>query len=108
MYQRKEQDKNPQTQLNEEEIGNLPEEEIRVMIAKMIQDFEKKIEIQREKLQEMFNEFVRIKGVTKAAALTDVLEMYMLASDETLYLDLKKKYLNTCLGDKQDFYHKAF
>ena len=46
-------------------------------------------------VQEMFNEFVRIKGVTKAAALTDVLEMYMLASDETLYLDLKKKYLNT-------------
>ena len=38
-------------------------------------------------VQEMFNEFVRIKGVTKAAALTDVLEMYMLASDETLYLD---------------------
>ena len=46
-------------------------------------------------VQEMFNEFVRIKGVTKAAALTDVLEMYMLASDEILYLDLKKKYLNT-------------
>ena len=44
---------------------------------------------------DMFNVFVRIKGVTKAAALTDVLEMYMLASDETLYLDLKKKYLNT-------------
>lgn len=46
-------------------------------------------------VQEMFNEFVRIKEVTKAAALTDVLEMYMLASDEALYLDLKKKYLNT-------------
>ena len=33
----KEQEKNPQEQLNEEEIGNLPEKEFRVMITKMIQ-----------------------------------------------------------------------
>ena len=34
----KEQGKNPQDQKNEEEIGNLPEKEFRVMIVKMIQD----------------------------------------------------------------------
>jgi hypothetical protein len=45
-------------------------------------------------IQDMFNEFVSIKGVTKTAALNDVLEMYMLAKDEELYLKLKSKYLN--------------
>lgn len=45
-------------------------------------------------VQDMFNEFVMIKGVTKTAALNDVVEMYMLAKDEELYLKLKKKYLN--------------
>lgn len=45
--------------------------------------------------QEMFNDFVARKGITKSAALTDVLELYMLANDEPLYLELKKKYLNS-------------
>ena len=40
------QDKNPQEQLNEEEIGNLPEKEFRVMIVKMIQNLRKRIEAQ--------------------------------------------------------------
>ena len=38
MLQTKKQGENPQDQINEEEIGNLPEKEFRVMIAKMIQD----------------------------------------------------------------------
>lgn len=45
-------------------------------------------------VQDMFNEFVAKKGITKTAALNDVLEMYMLAKDEDLYMELKKKYLN--------------
>lgn len=44
-------------------------------------------------IQDMFNEFVSIKNITKTAALNDVIEMYMLAKDEELYLELKKKYL---------------
>ena len=39
MVQTKEQGKNPQDQINEEELGNLPEKQFREMIAKMIQDF---------------------------------------------------------------------
>ena len=35
MYQMKEQDKNPEKQLNEGEIGNLTEKEIRIMIEKI-------------------------------------------------------------------------
>ena len=44
MQQMKEQGKNPPDQINEEEIGSLPEKEFRVMIVKMIQNFEKRIE----------------------------------------------------------------
>ena len=46
----------------EEKIGNLPEKEFRIMIMKMIQNLESKMELQRnsletkmEKMQEMFN-----------------------------------------------------
>ena len=42
------QDKTPEKQLNEVEIGNLPEKEFRIMIVKMIQD------LRMEKMQEMF------------------------------------------------------
>ena len=36
MYHMKEQDKTPEKQLNEVEIGNLPEKEFRIIIVKMI------------------------------------------------------------------------
>ena len=55
MSQMKEQGKNLQDQINEEEIGNLPEKEFRVMIAKMIQNLRNRMEAQMEKIQEMFN-----------------------------------------------------
>ena len=59
----KEQDKCPPNQTKEEEIGNLPDKEFRIMIVKMIQNLENKMELQInnlekriEKMQEMFNE----------------------------------------------------
>ena len=55
MLQTKEQDQTPEEQLSEVEIGNIPEEEFRVMIVKMIQDLRKRMEAQTEKIQEMFN-----------------------------------------------------
>ena len=55
MYQMNEQDKTPEKQLNEVEIGNLPEKEFRIMIVKMIQDLGKRLEAKIEKIQEMFN-----------------------------------------------------
>ena len=50
----KKQDKTPEKQLNEVEIGNLPEKEFRVMIVKMIQDLGKRMEAKLKKMQEMF------------------------------------------------------
>ena len=58
----KEQDKCPPNQTKEEEIGNLPDKELRIMIVKLIQNLEIKMESQInsletriEKIQERFN-----------------------------------------------------
>ena len=58
----KEQNKCPPNQTKEEEIGNLPDKEFQIMIVKMIQNLENKMELQVnglekriEKMQEMFN-----------------------------------------------------
>ena len=47
----KEQGKNLQDQTNEDEIGNLPEKEFRIMTVKMIQNLGNRM----EKIQEIFN-----------------------------------------------------
>ena len=53
MFQMKKQGKIPEKQLNEVEIGNLPETEFRIMIMKIIQDLWKRMEAKIEKRQEM-------------------------------------------------------
>ena len=68
----KEHEKCPPSQTKEEEIGILPEKEFRIMIIKMIQNLENKIELQInsletniEKIQEMFNkDLEKIKRVS--------------------------------------------
>ena len=50
MSQVKGQDKTSEKQLNEVEIGNLPEKEFRIIIVKMIRDLRKTM----EKMQKMF------------------------------------------------------
>ena len=47
----KEQIRNTEVQINEEEISKLPEEEFRIMIVKMIKNLENKM----EKMQESIN-----------------------------------------------------
>ena len=58
----KEQDKCPPNQIKEEEIGNLPDKEFQIMLVKMIQNLENKMELQiniletkMEKMQERFD-----------------------------------------------------
>ena len=62
IQQVKEHDKCPPNQTKEEEIGNLPEKEFRIMIVKLIQNLENKMELKIncletriEKMKEMFN-----------------------------------------------------
>ena len=47
----KEQDKCPPNQTNKEEIGNLPDKEFRIMIVKMIQNLENKMELKINSLE---------------------------------------------------------
>ena len=51
----KEQGKNLQDQINEEEVGNLHQKEFRVIIVKIFQNLGNRMEAQTEKIQEMFN-----------------------------------------------------
>ena len=48
MSQMKEQDKIPEKQLNEVEIGNFPEKEFRIMIVNMIKDLGNRMEAKTE------------------------------------------------------------
>ena len=49
--QMKEKTRNREVQINEEEIGKLPEKEFRIMIVKMIKNLENKM----QKIQESIN-----------------------------------------------------
>ena len=51
IHQVKEQDECPTNQTKEEEIGSLPEKELRIMIIKMIQNLENKMELQINNLE---------------------------------------------------------
>ena len=58
----KEENKGPPNQTKEKEVGSLPEKEFRIMIIKMIQNLEikmelqiKSLEIRIKKMQEIFN-----------------------------------------------------
>ena len=55
--QEKKQTRNPEVQINEQEIGELSEKEFRIMIVKIIKNLENKMEI----MQESFNKPRRIK-----------------------------------------------
>ena len=66
----KEQGKNPPDLTNEEEIGSLPEKELRIMIVKMIQNLGNRM----EKIQETFNkdlEELKSKHTMMNNAITD-------------------------------------
>ena len=59
IFQMKEQDKTPEDQTNEEEIGSIPEKEFRVITVKMIQNLGNRM----EKIQETFNkDLIEIKS----------------------------------------------
>ena len=72
-HQVKEQDKCPPNQIKEEEIGNLPDKEFQIMIVKMIENLENKMELQInsletriERIQEMYNKDIEeIKRVNQ-------------------------------------------
>jgi len=82
IQQVKELDKYPPNQTKEEEIGSLSEKEFRIMIVKMIQNLENKMELQTnrletriEKMQETFNkdlEKIKKSGSIMNNAITEI------------------------------------
>ena len=65
----KEQPRKTQIQINEEEIGKLPEKEFRIMIVKMIKNLENKM----EKMQESVNkEELKNKHTETNSTITEI------------------------------------
>ena len=54
--QMKEHIGNTEVQINEEEVGKLPEKEFRIMIVKMIKNFENKMEKMQESIKKDLEE----------------------------------------------------
>ena len=65
MFQMKEQDKTPEEKLKEMETGNLPENEFRVVIIKMIKELGRRMDAQSEKLEVFNKELENIKNNKK-------------------------------------------
>ena len=69
--QMKEQTRNTEVQINEEEIGKLPEKEFRIIIVKMIKNLENKM----EKMQESINKDLgqlKNKHTEKSNTITEI------------------------------------
>ena len=61
----KEQARNIEVQVNEEEIGKLPEKELRIMIVKMINNLENKMEKMQESIKKDLEELKNKHTETK-------------------------------------------
>ena len=77
----KEQTRNTEVQINEEELGKLPEKEFRIMIVKMIKNLENKM----EKIQEPINK--GLEELTWPASW----ETYMQVRKQQLELDMEQQ-----------------
>ena len=71
--QMKEQTRNTEVQINEEEIGKLPEKEFRIIIVKMIRNLENKMEKTQESinkdLEELKNKHTETTQLLKSKIL---------------------------------------
>ena len=61
----KEQTRNTEIQINEEEIGKLPEKEFRIMIVKMIKNLENKMGKMQESINKDLEEFKKVKLLSR-------------------------------------------
>ena len=64
--------KTPEKQLNDMDVGNIPQKVFRIMIMNMIQDLGKSMEAKIEKIQEMFTK--DLQELNKEAEMNNTLE----------------------------------
>ena len=69
--QMKEQTRNTEVQINEEEIGKLPGKEFRIMIVKMIKNLENKMETMQELIKKQLEE-LKDKYTETSNTLTEI------------------------------------
>ena len=69
--QMKEQTRNTEVQINEEEIGKLPEKEFRIMIVKMIKNLENKMENMQKSINKNLEE-LKNKHVGTNNTITEI------------------------------------
>ena len=77
--QMKEQTRNTEVQINEEEIGKLPEKEFRIMIVKMIKNLESKM----EKMQKSINKDLEELKNKHKRQTTQLLKLKILQKEST-------------------------
>ena len=81
----KEQTRNTEVQINEEEIGKFPEKEFRIMILKMIKNLENKMEKRQESINkdleelknkhtDINNTIIEIKNTLEAESIAEYLK----------------------------------
>ena len=79
MSQMKGQEKKAEKQVNELDIGNLPEKEFRIIIVKMIQDLGRRM----EKMQEMFTKDLgKTKGQTEMSSALEGIRRRITETEE--------------------------
>ena len=91
----KEQTRNTEVQINEEEIDKLPEKELRIMIVKMIKNLENKMEKMQESinkdLEELKNEHTETTQLLKLKILQkESIAEYLKQKNEFSELEDKK------------------
>ena len=84
--QMKEQIRNTEVQINEEEMGKLPEKQFRIMIVKVIKNLENKM----EKMQESINKDLEELKVNIERQTTQLLKLKILQK-ESIAENLKQK-----------------
>ena len=72
--QMREQTRNTEVQIDEEEIGKLPEKEFRIMIVKMIKNRENKMEKMQESINKDLEELKNKHTETNNTEIKNILE----------------------------------
>ena len=87
----REQTRNTEVQINEEEIGKLPEKEFRIMMVKMIKNLENKM----EKMQDSVNKDLEVLRISIQRQTTQLLKLKILWEESMAeYLKQKNESVN--------------
>ena len=88
--QMKEQTRNTEVEINDEEIGKLPEKEFRIMTVKMIKNLENKVEKMQESVNKVLKE-LKNKHTETNNTITEIKNTLKVINRRIEYLKQKKQ-----------------